>query len=222
MERGAGDSAGSPARATGGMCDRFLTFLANGLSMNKQKNITEGPRNGDHRLEEEEDEFTIRIERTEYEFSGHEDEGHGHGMTILGDASTAAATAIDEQQQQQKRAAAEDAAADLPAPAVEETKIRKSVTIKEDRPEDGNKQGAPALERKKSLFKRRQASTTSSSGGAGEEPGGRTAPRRSGLRPRIPAALRAPSNINEQSSTFIEERRKSFGSGGKTASAAGK
>jgi hypothetical protein len=123
-------------------------------------------------------------------------------MTILGDASTAAATAIDEQQQ--KRAGAEDdAAADLPAPAVEETKIRKSVTIKEDLPEDGNKQGAPALERKKSLFKRRQAST---SGGAGEEPGGRTAPRRSGLL--------APSNINEQSSTFIEERRKSFGRGG--------
>ncbi|GJN05004.1 hypothetical protein PR202_ga22597 [Eleusine coracana subsp. coracana] len=230
MERGAGDSAASPARAgAGGMCDRLLTFLANGLSMNRQKSITEGPRNvgsggGYHQLEDEEDAFAIRIERAEFEFSDHGDEGH---TTVLEDStSTATATESDEQQQQKGTATA-DASADhhpvaaAAAPAVEETKIRKTVTIKEDRPEEGK--GAPALERKKSLFSRkRQASTSSSGGGAGEEQGGQRAPRRSGLRPRMPAVLRVPSNINEKSSTFIEERRKSFGSGGKTAPAGNK
>ena len=31
------------------------------------------------------------------------------------------------------------------------------------------------------------------------------------LRPRMPQVPRVPSNINERSSTFIEERKKSFG-----------
>lgn len=210
MEGGAGGSAASPARAaTGGICDRLLTFLANGLSMNRPKSLTDGPRTvgsgGGYRQLEEEDEFAIRIERAEFELTDHEDDAH---TTVLeGATSTAAAIATDEQQQQQLAAA--DVAADPPA-AVGETKIRKTVTIKEDRPEEGK--GAPALERKKSLFRKRQASTSSSGGGAGAE---ERAPRRSGLRPRMPGVLRVPSNINEKSSTFIEERRKSFG--GKTA-----
>ena len=94
--------------------------------------------------------------------------------------------------------------------------MRKTVTIKEDRPEQEGA-GAPAatLERKRSsLFKKRQASSAGAGGGDEQ----RAPPRRSGLRPRMPPALRVPSNINERSSTFIEERRRSFGGrGGKPA-----
>ncbi|TVU00798.1 hypothetical protein EJB05_53789, partial [Eragrostis curvula] len=221
MEKGAA-GGDVPAREAGSICDRFLTFLTNSLHMNRQKNITDGPRSGGagggYRPLEEEDEFAIRIERAEFEFSDHGDAGHAGATTVLGDATTVAATASDELQQRPA------AAADPPvAAAAEETKIRKTVTIKEDQPEEasgaGGKKGAPALERKKSLFKKRQAS--SSSGGAGEEQGGK-APRRSGLWPRMPAVLRVPSNINERSSTFIEERRKSFGTGGKAAAPANK
>jgi len=84
MEKGGG---GDPATsAAGGMCDRFLTFLAKNLTMSRAKSIADGPKNGDggsgHRpMEggeeegEEEDEFAIPIERAEfdYEFGGHGD-----------------------------------------------------------------------------------------------------------------------------------------------------
>uniref|UniRef100_A0A0A8XSI4 Uncharacterized protein n=1 Tax=Arundo donax TaxID=35708 RepID=A0A0A8XSI4_ARUDO len=207
------------------MCDRFLTFLAKNLSMNRHKAITEGPRNGGgggggRQLEggeedEDDDEFAIRIERAEFDFElgGHGDDGPTGVTTVLEDVSTAAATASDEQRQ--KGAAA---AADRPV-AVAETKVRKTMTIKEDRPEEvagGGNKGAAVLEKKKSMFKRRQAS--SSLGAGGEEQGGR-APRRSGLRPRMPAVLRVPSNIDERSSTFIKERRKIFGGAGNPAPA---
>ncbi|XP_062197083.1 uncharacterized protein LOC133900027 [Phragmites australis] len=220
MEKGAG-GGDEPASAAGGICDRLLTFLAKSLSMNRQKNITGGPRaGGGHRQMEggegeEEDEFAIRIERADFDFeffNGHGDEGHNGVTTILEDVSKAKATASDEQRQKGAAAAADHPLS--PAAVEEITKVRKAVTIKEDRPEEagaGDK-GAPALEKKKSMFKKRQAS--SSSGAGGEEQGGR-APRRSGLRPRMPAVPRVPSNINEQSSTFIEERRKGFGATGK-------
>ncbi|XP_062183023.1 uncharacterized protein LOC133887116 [Phragmites australis] len=210
MENGAADNS---ARAAGGMCDRLLTFLAKNLSMNRQKAVTEGPRNGGGHYhqeegereeeEEEEDEYTVRIERADFDL---ELGDHGNtATTILEDVSTVAATASDEQRQ--KGAAA----------AVEEImKVRKTVTIKDDRPEDtaatGEKGAAAALERKKSMFKKRQAA--SSSGGGGEEQGG-WAPRRTGLRPRMQAVLRVASNIDERSSTHIEERKRSFGGNGK-------
>ncbi|KAL6654552.1 hypothetical protein ACP70R_008017 [Stipagrostis hirtigluma subsp. patula] len=224
MEKGGGGD-GQAARAAGGMCDRLLTFLAKNLSMNRHKAITDAPRNGaagggggqrqkEGGEEEEEDEFAIRIERTEFEFFGGDGEdSHGGGVaTVLEDVSTAAAPAANGEQREK------GAAVDRPAVATAvagETKVRKTVTIKEDRPEEGA--AAPALERKKSLFKKRQAAAASGGEGGGDaEQGGRPV-RRSGLRPRMPAVPRVPSNINERSSTFIEERKRSFRGSGKPA-----
>ena len=214
MEKGGG---GDPATsAAGGMCDRFLTFLAKNLTMSRVKSIADGPKNGaggghppTERGEEgdEEDEFAIPIERAEfdYEFGGH---GDGSAATILEESAVATTTARDVPAEQRTGAAADDSPVAAPAVAVEETtKVRKTVTIKEVRPEQEGA-GAPAatLERKWSLFKKRQASASGAGGGDEQR-----VPRRSGLRPRMPPVLRVPSNINERSSTFIKERRRSFG-----------
>lgn len=230
MEKGGEEPA---TRATGGMCDRLLTFLAKNLSMGRMKRVAEGaPKNGggagghpateggaeDH---EDDDEFAIPIERADefdFEFSGHGDGGHSTAATILGES---AATARRDVPDPKVPAVAADvtsvAAAEPEAPAaVEETKARQSVTIKDDQPAAAADQqeggGAATVERKKSLFRKRQASSA-----AGEEQAAGGAPRRSGLRPRMP---RVPTNINERSSTFIQERRKGFGGGG--GSTAGK
>ena len=222
MEKGGGGSEPATS-AAGGMCDRFLTFLAKNLTMSRVKSIADGPKNGaggghppTERGEDgdEEDEFAIPIERAEfdYEFGGH---GDGSAATILEESAVATTTARDVPAEQRAGAAADDGGpvAAPPAVAVEEeaTKVRKTVTIKEDRPE----QEAATLERKRSsLFKKRQASSAGAGGGDEQ----RAPPRRSGLRPRMPPVLRVPSNINERSSTFIEERRRSFrGRGGKPA-----
>jgi len=222
MEKGGG---GEPATsAAGGMCDRFLTFLGKNLTMSRAKSIADGPKNGaaagGHRPTEggeeegeEEDEFAIPIERAEfdYEFGGH---GDVSAATVLEETAVATTTtARDVLAEQRAGAAADDGGpvAAPPAVAVEEeaTKVRKTVTIKEDRPE----QEAATLERKRSLFKKRQASASGAGGGDEQR-----VPRRSGLRPRMPPVLRVPSNINERSSTFIKERRRSFGGrGGKPA-----
>ncbi|KAF8684871.1 hypothetical protein HU200_044154 [Digitaria exilis] len=228
MEKGGGEERAM--REAGGMCDRFLTFLAKNLTMNRTKTISEGPKHdaGGHtpavRGEEEDgededdDEFAIAIERAEfdYEFSG-AGAGHGDGAysgvpTILGESAAATTTTTtrdvpDELTPGASAAAADDATV---AAVEEETKVRKTVTIKE---EDGHpvkesggasettetKTKATVERKRSSLFKKRQASSS-----AGDE---RAAPRRSGLRPRMTPALR-------RSSTFIEERRKSFGRGG--------
>ncbi|CAO2149910.1 unnamed protein product [Urochloa humidicola] len=235
MEKGGG---GDPAMtAAGGMCDRFLTFLARNLTMSRVKAIADGPSNGgasaghpppegpekDNHVDEVEDEFAIPIERAEfddYEFAaGHGDGGYSTVATTILEGSATATT---------KTGAAATTDAPLagvgpPVPevvAVEEeetTKVRKTVTIKEQ--EGGSGGGAPAatLERKRSLFKKRKASSVAAGGDGGEQQGGGGAarvPRRAGLRPRMPPVLRVPSNINERSSTFIEERRKSFGGRG--------
>jgi hypothetical protein len=237
MEKGGGGSGGDdPAtRAAGGMCDRFLTFLARNLTMSRVKSIADGPKNsgpdsgaaGHPPSEggekgEEEDEFVIPIERAEFDYEFGDDRGEGgysSAATIL-EESTAATTTTTRDVPEPNTGDAASAAVDgpvVPAPpeappasavaVVEETKVRKSVTIKEDRPADGAPPAAP-LERKRSLFKKRQASSSA----AGDE---QRVPRRSGLRPRMPPVLRVPSNINERSSTFIEERKKSFvGRGG--------
>ncbi|KAJ1276582.1 hypothetical protein BS78_05G225400 [Paspalum vaginatum] len=213
MEKGGG---GDPStRAAGGMCDRLLTFLANNLSMSRVKSIADGgPKYaaaaGDHPAAEgaegkDLDEFAIPIERAEFDFEYFS--GHGDGATVLGESAT---TTRDVHVPEQKVAAAADgpvaAAGPAAAPAAEETKVRRTVTIKDDRPAAEGAAPAP-VERKKSLFKKRQASSAGA-GGDGEEP---RAPRRSGLRPRMPRVL---SNINERSSTFIEERRMGFGGSG--------
>lgn len=219
MEKGGGGSEPATS-AAGGMCDRFLTFLAKNLTMSRAKSIADGPKNGaggghppTERGEEgdEEDEFAIPIERAEfdYEFGGH---GDGSAATVLEETAVATTTtARDVPAEQRAGAAADDGGpvAAPPAVAVEEeaTKARKTVTIKEDRPE----QEAATLERKRSsLFKKRQVSSAGAGGGDEQ----RAPPRRSGLRPRMPPVLRVPSNINERSSTFIEERRRSFGGRG--------
>ncbi|PAN43552.1 hypothetical protein PAHAL_8G244300 [Panicum hallii] len=215
MEKGGGGGGGDRATsAAGGMCDRFLTFLAKNLTMSRVKSIADGPKDGaggGHQPTEggkeagEEDEFAIPIERAEfdYEFGGH---GDGSAATILEESAVATTTARDVPAEQKTGAAADDG----PVAVEETTKVRKTVRIKEDRPEQEGA-GAPAatLERKiSSLFKKRQASA---SGGGGDE---QRVPRRS----RMPPVLRVPSNINERSSTFIEERRRGFGGrGGKAA-----
>ncbi|CAD6252950.1 unnamed protein product [Miscanthus lutarioriparius] len=234
MVKGGGGGDVEPATsAAGGMCDRFLTFLAKNLSVSRMKSIAEGPRSGagtggghlppteggdDGGVEE--DEFAIPIERAEFDFqlSGHGDGGHSSvvAATIL-EESAATMTTRDVPDEKDGAAAAAAAAADgMAAPAVaavEETKVRRTVTIKEDRPaqEAGGSGAASAatatVERKKSLFRKRQASSVA----GGEEQGGARVPKRSGLRPRMPQVPRVPSNINERSSTFIEERKKSFG-----------
>ena len=196
-----------------GMCDRFLTFLAKNLSMNRQKSITEGPRNGgDHRnhAEEEDDEFAVKIEKADCKFSHEEEEHRSLPPTIL-EERTADARASDQLKEAvaeaSRKVAATEAALAAAAAAVQEKKVRKSVTIKEE--PVGDKEKA-----KKLLSKKRQASSSSSGAGA-EEPVPRP-PLRWGLRPRMPSAnLRVPSNINEKSSNFIEERKKRFGAGGK-------
>ncbi|CAL4979170.1 unnamed protein product [Urochloa decumbens] len=224
MEKGGGDPA---TAAAGGMCDRFLTFLARNLTMSRVKSIADGPRNGagagaghpppeggeedDH---EEQDDFAIPIERADfddYEFGSHGDEGYSTATTVLEESAAATATKTG--------SAAADApvagAGPAPSPEVaaveeKETKVRKTVTIKE---QEG---GAPPLERKRSsLFKKRRAPEEAAA--SEQQQGGAAArvPRRAGLRPRMPAVLRVPTNINERSSTFIEERRKSFGGRGR-------
>ncbi|CAM0874046.1 unnamed protein product [Alopecurus aequalis] len=208
MEKGAG--VGDDSAQAVGMCDRFLTFLTKNLSMNRQKNITEGPRDGgDHRnhAAEEEDEFVVKIEKSDFRFSHEEEEHRSLPATIL-EERAADARASDQHKEAVAEASRKVAAteADLAA-LVQEKKVRKSVTIKEE--PAGDKEKA-----KKLLSKKRQASL--SSGGTGvEEPVPRP-PLRWGLRPRMPSAnLRVPSNINEKSSNFIEQRRKGFGAGGK-------
>uniref|UniRef100_A0ACD5X1L0 Uncharacterized protein n=1 Tax=Avena sativa TaxID=4498 RepID=A0ACD5X1L0_AVESA len=202
---GGGDDA---ARAVG-MCDRFLTFLTKNLSMSRQKNITEGPKDGgggdhyrSHAAQEEEDEFEVKIEKADFKLSQEEEESsRSLPATILEETSDQLKEAVAEASR--KVAATE---ASLAAPPVQEKKVRKSVTIKEE--PAGEKEKA-----KKSMSKKRQASL--SSGAGVEEPAPRP-PLRWGLRPRMPPAnLRVPSNINEKSSNFIEERRKGFGAGGK-------
>lgn len=231
---GSGGDVEPATRAAGGMCDRFLTFLAKNLSVSRTKSIAEGPRSngagghpppptegggGDGGIEE--DEFAIPIERAEFDFQqlgGHGDGGTGGvATTVLEESAATTRRGVpDPERKQDGGAAAAGAAADGPveaeaaAPAVakaEETKVtRRTVTIKEDRPaQDGS--GGASLERKKSLFRKRQASSVA---GAEEQSGARV-PRRSGLRPRMPQAPRVPSNINERSSSFIEERKKGFG-----------
>ncbi|KAL6908059.1 hypothetical protein ACP4OV_002229 [Aristida adscensionis] len=229
MEKAGGDEQAARA-AAGGMCDRLLTFLSKNLSMARpQKSITDGPTDGGAgagaggvtQTEEggkegnvEEDEFTIKIERAEFELSDGGDAGHGGVTTLLEDASTEAAPAAADTDRPPAAAAA----------AVEETtKVKKTVTIKEEAAGDKGAP-APAPERKKSMFKKRQASSSASVGGGGggeeEQAGGGRPVRRSGLRPRMPEALRVPSNINERSSTFIEQRKRSFFRGtGKPAAA---
>ncbi|CAO2144914.1 unnamed protein product [Urochloa humidicola] len=233
---GGGVSSDLATSAAGGMCDRFLTFLARNLTMSRVKTIADGPRNGaaagdghpppegaeehDH---QEEGEFAIPIERAEfddYEFGGHGDGGYSTVATTILEESATATTKTG-------AAAAADnpvsGAGPSPAPAVaaveeETTKVRKTVTIKEDRAEQDGGGGAPAatLERKRSLFKKRKVSSSAAaaSGAAGDGGEQQRVPRRAGLRPRMPPVLRVPSNINERSSTFIEERRKSFGGRG--------
>uniref|UniRef100_A0ACD5WU39 Uncharacterized protein n=1 Tax=Avena sativa TaxID=4498 RepID=A0ACD5WU39_AVESA len=207
---GGGDDA---ARAVG-MCDRFLTFLTKNLSMNRQKNITEGPKDGggDHmtHAQEEDDEFTVKIEKADFKFSQEEEEQRSVTATILEETS-ADARARDQLKEAvaeaSRKVAATEASLAAAAAAVQEKKVRKSVTIKEE--PAGDKEKA-----KKSMSKKRQASLSSGAAGV-EEPVPRP-PLRWGLRPRMPAAnLRVPSNINEKSSNFIEERRKGFGAGGK-------
>ncbi|XP_066336008.1 uncharacterized protein [Miscanthus floridulus] len=235
MVKGGGGGDVEPATsAAGGMCDRFLTFLAKNLSVSRMNSIAEGPRSGagtggghpppteggDYGGVEE-DEFAIPIERAEFDFqlSGHGDGGHSSvvAATILEESAATMTTRDVPDEQKDGAAAAAAAAADgMAAPAVavvEETKVRRTVTIKEDRPvqEAGGSGAASAatatVERKKSLFRKRQASSVA----GGEEQGGARVPKRSGLRPRMPQVPRVPSNINERSSTFIEERKKSFG-----------
>jgi hypothetical protein len=209
MEKGV--SGGDDSARAVGMCDRFLTFLAKNLSINRQKNITEGPRNdGDHRshAEEEEDEFAVKIEKADCKFNREEEEHRSLPATILEGGSADARTSDQHKEavaEASRKVAATEASL-AAAPAVQEKKVRKSVTIKEE--PAGNKEKA-----KKSLSKKRQASSVS---GAGvEEPVPRP-PLRWGLRPRMPSAnLRVASNINEKSSNFIEARRKGFGAGGK-------
>ncbi|TKW02078.1 hypothetical protein SEVIR_8G221200v4 [Setaria viridis] len=225
MEKGGGGGSDDPAtRAAGGMCDRFLTFLTRNLTMSRVKSIADGPKNGGGAGQpamegaeegEEEDEFAIPIERAEFDYEfggGHGDGGYSSVATILEESAAMTTTTTRDVPEPKTGAAADGPVGPAPAAmAVEETKVRKSVTIKEDRlPEQEG--GAPAapLERKRSLFKKRQASSV---GGGGDDE--QRVPRRSGLRPRIPPVLRVPSNINERSSTFIEERKKSFvGRGG--------
>lgn len=229
-EKGSGGGDVEPAtRAAGGMCDRFLTFLAKNLSVSRMKSIAEGPRSngagghpppptegggGDGGIEE--DEFAIPIERAEFDFQqlgGHGDGGpSGVATTVLEESAATTARGVPDPERKQDGAAAADGPveAEAAAPAVakaEETKVtRRTVTIKEDRPAQEGSGGA-SLERKKSLFRKRQASSVA---GAEEQSGARV-PRRSGLRPRMPQAPRVPSNINERSSSFIEERKKGFG-----------
>jgi hypothetical protein len=225
---GGGDDVEPAASAAGSMCDRFLMFLAKNLSVSRIKSIAEGPRNkgagghpppteggGDGGVEE--DEFAIPIERAEFDFqlSGHGDGGQHSSVvatTILEEsAATTTRDVPDEQKDGAATAASADGAPAAPAvPAVEEeTKVRRTVTIKEDRPaqEGGGASATATVERKKSLFRKRQASSVA----GGEEQGGARVPKRSGLRPRMPQVPRVPSNINERSSTFIEERKKGFG-----------
>lgn len=240
MEKGGGGGEVEPAtRAAGGMCDRFLTFLAKNLSVSRiMRSIAEGPRSGgghppptEGGQEDggvEEDEFAIPIERAEFDFQlsgGHVDGGHSGvattTTTILEESAATTTTTKDApDEQKQKDGAAEAAAADdgpaAPAvPAVEETKVRRTVSIKEDRPapaQEGSSaagSSATTVERKKSLFRKRQASSVA--GGEEQQGGAARVPRRSGLRPRMPQVPRVPSNINERSSTFIEERKKNFG-----------
>jgi hypothetical protein len=210
MEKGVG--AGDDSARAVGMCDRFLTFLAKNLSMNRQKNITDGPiSGGDHRshAEEEEDEFAVKIEKAEFNFS-HEEEVHRSLPATILEERSADARAPDQQKEAlaeaSRQVAATEAGSAAAAAAVQEKKVRKSVTIKEE--PAGDKEKA-----KKSQSKKRQAS--SGSGAGVEEPVPRP-PLRWGLRPRMSSAnLRVPSNINEKSSNFIEQRKKGFGAGGK-------
>ncbi|XP_047087350.1 uncharacterized protein LOC124699018 [Lolium rigidum] len=212
------DGGDDSARAVG-MCDRFLTFLAKNLSINRQKNIAQGPRNdGDHKshAEDEEDEFAVKIEKADCKFNREEEEHRSLPATILEGGSADARTSDQHKEavaEASRKVAATEASlaaatetSSAAAPAVQGKKVRKSVTIKEE--PAGDKEKA-----KKSLSKKRQASSVS---GAGvEEPVPRP-PLRWGLRPRMPSAnLRVPSNINEKSSNFIEARRKGFGAGGK-------
>ncbi|XP_073353675.1 uncharacterized protein [Aegilops tauschii subsp. strangulata] len=201
MERGAGGSDDS-ARAVG-MCDRLLTFLAKNLSMNRSRSIIEGPRDtgagGDHR------------NHAEFEFS-HEEEGHTSFTTTILEETIADVRASDQHKEATAEAGHQVEAMKAGAAAVQEKKPRRSVTIKEEA-------GGVKDKAKKSLSKKRQSSLLSGGGqvvGAGGEDPVPKSPLRWGLRPRMPATnLRVPSNINEKSSNFIEERRKGFGAGGK-------
>ncbi|XBH55684.1 hypothetical protein VPH35_077719 [Triticum aestivum] len=204
MERGAGGGDDS-ARAVG-MCDRLLTFLAKNLSMNRSRSIIEGPRDtgasGDHRN---------HIEKAEFEFS-HEEEGHTSFTTTILEETIADVRASDQHKEATAEAGHQVEAMKAGAAAVQEKKPRRSVTIKEEA-------GGVKDKAKKSLSKKRQSSLLSGGGqvvGAGGEDPVPKSPLRWGLRPRMPATnLRVPSNINEKSSNFIEERRKGFGAGGK-------
>lgn len=212
MERRAGGGDDS-ARAVG-MCDRFLTFLAKNLSMNRPKSITEGPRDaGDHRnhAEEEDDEFAVKIEKAEFDFS-HEEQDHRSFTATILQETTADVRASDQHKEATAEAGHQVEATETGAAPVQEKKPRRSVTIKEEA-------GGVKDKAKKSLSKKRQSSSLSGGGqvvGAGGEDPVPKPPLRWGLRPRAPAAnLRVPSNINEKSSNFIEERRRGFGAGGK-------
>ncbi|KAL5203624.1 hypothetical protein ABZP36_008495 [Zizania latifolia] len=218
MERseGVGDDS---TRGAVSICDRFLTFLAKNLSMNRQKSITEGPRNGgnDHGShaeegeevgEDDDDEFTIKIEKAEFEFIHEEEDRKSVTATVLEEIrndntdvmSTAGASVQEEEGAGQHPVAAEAA----PEPVVQEnTKLKRTVTVKEDKDDAGASSTA-----KKSLFKKRQASSSQLGGDDQQKPARRV------LRPRMPSILRVPSNINEKSATFIEERKKSFGAAG--------
>ncbi|XP_048573415.1 uncharacterized protein LOC125553728 [Triticum urartu] len=215
MERSAGGGDDS-ARAVG-MCDRLLTFLAKNLSMNRPRSITEGPRDAgagrDHRnhAEEEDDEFAVKIEKAEFEFS-HEEEGHRSFTATILEETTADVRASDQHKEATGEAGHQVEATEAGAAAVQEKKPRRTVTIKEEA-------GGVKDKAKKSLSMKRQSSSLSGGGqvvGAGGEDPVPKPPLRWGLRPRMPAAnLRVPSNINEKSSNFIEERRRGFGAGGK-------
>uniref|UniRef100_A0A0D9XUM1 Uncharacterized protein n=1 Tax=Leersia perrieri TaxID=77586 RepID=A0A0D9XUM1_9ORYZ len=230
MEKGS--SVGDDPVRSIGMCDRVLTFLAKNLSMNRQKNITEGPRNGINNgghveeevkeVKEDEDEFTIEIEKAEFEFF-HDDEEDDQKKNITATILDVVTTNAEDENVQ-KEGEEEEAAHQKDHPPVvapvPEKKVKKTVTIKEESKEESGGASASASTSsavKRLLSKKRQAS--SSQLGGEEEKQKPPAARRSGLRPRMPSILRVPSNINERSSNFIEERKRSFGSGG--AGAAG-